>query len=224
MAAVPQEAPVVLSRSNRWARSVNTEEQDRQKRLEGSVLAIQVLLPDLPEDDIRHALERHNGDPDAALQELLGGDADDAPQKKEAKCDEDDEDARAMAEALAVAAAAEEEEAAQEKAIEELKAASQKAVPAPPAKAPEPEVAPPTPVEPEKPAVPAWLPVLQQEELKGSGTTSNSRQKGYYDKQTDRLKAALGPSPASKVGIIPSAHDLDVRGKGPGGKGKQGGG
>lgn len=54
----------------------------------------------------------------------------------------------------------------------------------------------------EEKTTPDWLPMLKSQP---------STKRGFYEKQTDRLKAALGPAP--KTPAVQSAHDLDVRGK-----------
>eukprot|EP00931_Biecheleriopsis_adriatica_P095170 TRINITY_DN68800_c0_g1_i1.p1 TRINITY_DN68800_c0_g1~~TRINITY_DN68800_c0_g1_i1.p1 ORF type:complete len:219 (-),score=78.02 TRINITY_DN68800_c0_g1_i1:72-728(-) len=213
-AAMAEAMPVVLSRTNRWSRYTGSpEELERLRRLDrvdSSVLAIQVLLPELPGNEIRSVLELHGGDPDAALQALLG---EEPEQLKEEPAwqKESDEDAAAMSAALAVAAAAEEEEA---RALAAQKAASRSAVQEQgPAEKPleKPE---------KKPATP-WLPMLQKQPEQGSTGYGYGRQQAYHDKQTARLKAALGPVQANKVNV-PSSHDLDVKGKG--GRGGKGGG
>ncbi|CAJ1385918.1 unnamed protein product [Effrenium voratum] len=61
----------------------------------------------------------------------------------------------------------------------------------------------------ETPRVPDWLPLLKPK------LVPNARRSSNFDRQTERLKAALGPAP--KPVSVPSAHDLDVRGKTRGG-------
>eukprot|EP00930_Biecheleria_cincta_P001414 TRINITY_DN102556_c0_g1_i1.p1 TRINITY_DN102556_c0_g1~~TRINITY_DN102556_c0_g1_i1.p1 ORF type:complete len:206 (+),score=69.14 TRINITY_DN102556_c0_g1_i1:62-679(+) len=202
-----KEPPLVQSRSNRWARFVGPG-SEKDARLKGSITAIQVLLPEFSEEEIGEALEEHDGDPDAALEALLGG----GPDVADSGRNEQVEEERALAAAVAVAAAAEEEEARTFASQPGLRPAAVAATataalePAPPA--PEPE--------PEKPAAPAWLPMLQLVKPGQNG------KRGMHDKRGDLLKAALGPSPASKVGYMPSSHDLDVKGKGNKGGGRGG--
>mmetsp|Transcript_90203 Transcript_90203/g.160662 ORF Transcript_90203/g.160662 Transcript_90203/m.160662 type:complete len:217 (+) Transcript_90203:34-684(+) len=207
-----QETPLVLSRPNRWTRTsegaAKAHDAEKSKRLQGSVLTIQVLLPELSDEEVMAALDEHNGDPDATLQALLG----EEPQvtsKEEPKLQDPDDDAD-MAAAIAAAAAAEEEEAA---ALEAAKQASLR-----PPKSTEvqpPQVAPAEPEKPAAPAVPSWLPMMPKSPDAGypgsGGTESLPKKKTMYDKQTDRLKAALGPSPTVRE-HVPSSHDSEFRG------------
>jgi len=137
MGTMTEEDPLALSRPNRFTRkqapaiSLFEQEPESQgcidhyaKRLEGSVMAIQVLLPELPYDVVRRALEDHGCDCDTALEALLsGGEEPKAAEESHqavlrggeqpetaAEFDQASEDAE-MAAAIAAVAAAEEEEA-----------------------------------------------------------------------------------------------------------------
>mmetsp|Transcript_30451 Transcript_30451/g.87333 ORF Transcript_30451/g.87333 Transcript_30451/m.87333 type:complete len:216 (+) Transcript_30451:80-727(+) len=193
--------PLVLQRANRWnkqagARASHLDKEvehfgaseevnaDGEQRWAAAVTAIQVLLPERSEDLIRQALAEHDGDTDAALEALLG-DSDAASTTLTCQVEELADLATPPVAALAPSAP--------------LPEPSSKPTPPLPPHTPAPKTQPtlvdrppaPTPAQVKDdegpPSAPPWLPMLH------SGTP-----KPLYQIQTERLKAALGPSPANR--------------------------
>eukprot|EP00933_Yihiella_yeosuensis_P072238 TRINITY_DN80580_c0_g1_i1.p1 TRINITY_DN80580_c0_g1~~TRINITY_DN80580_c0_g1_i1.p1 ORF type:complete len:221 (+),score=67.39 TRINITY_DN80580_c0_g1_i1:49-711(+) len=211
---------LTLSRPNRWKRSPDqTHEAEDNKRFEGSILAMMVLLPDVSEDLLRDALSRHNGNADDALEELLA--ESDEPDEIEEPQEQKDADADQKELAAAIAAA----EAAEEEERREALAASRASQAAEQAEQPARE----EPPKPQKPEIPSWLPLLRQEQEESSGNTGGGislnfqKRKSNYSIQTDRLKAALGSISKPSSSIVGS-HDSEFK-KGAGkGNARAGGG
>lgn len=147
-----------------------------------AVVAIQLILPGCSEESIRQALEEHAGDPDSALEALLGGGGEEAEAVESP-----------VAAALTQPASAEEPARREEipKGPSKVQNSSAKVVTAeaphakkPPADAKEAagKTAEPEPSKPDGP--PPWLPMMRPQ------PTGDART--YYEIQSDRLKAALG--------------------------------
>ena len=61
------EPPAPLTRSKRWAKHA----AERDQQIQSEAIAIKVLLPDMPDEDIRNCLKEHGGQTDLVLQKLL---------------------------------------------------------------------------------------------------------------------------------------------------------
>ncbi|CAK9017557.1 unnamed protein product [Durusdinium trenchii] len=221
---------------NRWAKHA----AERDQQIQSAAIAMQVLLPELSEEKIKSCLRANSCNPDRAFDQLadpMGSlhDFDDdlgdalaaieaagmADVAAEAKSDTVEEvsippDLAADRTPVHSAPTLPAELAALVKEVAEAVPVLHSDVPPAPFHAPRGRSTPreerPAPSGPvvevkeeveSKPSVPDWLPMLKPVE-------SNVSKRSFYDKQTDRLKAALGPAP--KVEPVPSAHERDVRG------------
>ncbi|CAK0874319.1 unnamed protein product [Prorocentrum cordatum] len=209
--------PVCVSRPNRWTRESwapaagGVEARPAAPEPAGtdpSVVALQLVLPHVPEGVLLRALQETGRDPDAALEALLAASASAAAGACPAPVEEEQPAQQPAARAAtadrpgspAPAAAAAERAAA---ADERRAAAASEQRPAPaPAR------------QEDRPQAPAWQPMLRAAGAPGA-------KKSLYDLQTDRLKAALGPSPAASTAGAGAPPSQDFH-KG-GGKGRVGG-
>ncbi|CAE7691698.1 chmp5 [Symbiodinium pilosum] len=196
------ELPAPLTRGKRWAKHA----AERDQQIQNEIIAIKVLLPNMSDEDIRRCLKEHGGQTDLALSklldaqevDLLGGLLDETEPPKEPKQEE-------VSTAASQGANLDGQQIPSSQSVyvaEELaEVPKHKAEPKPlgPPESPAPT--------PSVPSVPKWLPMLQPSDP----AELSSKRKVQYDRQTERLKAALGPAP--KAASIPSSHDLDVRGR-----------
>ncbi|CAE7251750.1 VPS60-1 [Symbiodinium sp. CCMP2456] len=205
------ELPAPLTKGKRWAKNA----AEREQQIQSEAIAIKVLLPDVSEEDIRCRLKEHGGKGDMVLQELL-----DAQEASFLGGLLDEESPPpSIEEAAPVQEVHQQPQACNPTSptvMEEANSAPPSAcrlasdqIPAEDAETEAEQAEPQNSVSkaPQVPSVPIWLPMLQP----STPLEQSSKRKIQYDRQTERLKAALGPAP--KAVSVPSAHDLDVRGK-----------
>eukprot|EP00435_Cladocopium_sp_Y103_P073668 s52_g44.t1 len=179
------------------------------QKIQSAAIAMQVLLPDLSEEKITTCLRENHGDADRAWHQLQDiNDVDlieatsDPPGREPPSVAPRSVSSDSLGDILAAIEVAEMADVANEAPSEapsaELAPSTAPAEAELPAEMPVPA---PVEVKVEEKTTPDWLPMLKSQP---------STKRGLYEKQTDRLKAALGPAP--KTPAVQSAHDLDVRG------------
>mmetsp|Transcript_135686 Transcript_135686/g.377955 ORF Transcript_135686/g.377955 Transcript_135686/m.377955 type:complete len:260 (-) Transcript_135686:278-1057(-) len=167
-----------------------------------AVVALQLVLPHLPELVLRQALEAHDLDADAALESLLADpnprDGEDGEHCKLEPSFPHEHDAGVQQPQDLAASAVDQPWEPSPAAAAEMEPPSRPFLGG--SSLAEGERQRPAPAELDKPQPPPWLPMLT---VAASGGVPGAK-KSLYDLQTDRLKAALGPSPAAKSMVGPS--------------------
>lgn len=220
---------MTVVQQNRWAKHA----AERDQKIQSAAIAMQVLLPELSEEKITTCLRENHGDADRAWHQLqdINDDADriDPIDATHPPATPRSASSDSLGDILAAIEVAEMADVANEapseapevpspsapeaelpkdildlvrdvaQAAPSVSIAPAEAAPAAPEAAPLPVV---EEAKVEEKTTPDWLPMLKSQP---------STKRGFYEKQTDRLKAALGPAP--KTPAVQSAHDLDVRGK-----------